>query len=150
MAETFGGLLREHRLAARLTQAELAYLADCDSSYLSRIELGHYEAGRRERRLSRRAVLALALVLELTVSQTDRLLFAAGLSPQTDYQMLWEREHGAVDDRTKWCPRCQEWLALGRFSRNRGRPDGLFSICKACESVRQATIRKRAALRRTA
>lgn len=142
----FGSLLRAHRADAGLSQAELAARAGCVQT-----AVGLLEGGRRNS--SCRVVLALAAALGLDASQTDRLLYAAGLAPRTDYQALYEAEHGPIDAQTKWCPRCQQELPAGprgRFSRDRARPDGLHPICKACESARNADYRKRAALGRSA
>lgn len=136
MSETFGALLREHRISAGLNQSELAYLADCDQTYVGLLE-------RDAREPSRRAVLALVLALDLTTSQTDRLLFAGGHRPLTDYQALYEADHGALSDRTKWCRRCHQALSVKRFSIDRSRPDALAPHCKACESARQHTLRLR-------
>jgi uncharacterized protein (DUF983 family) len=35
----------------------------------------------------------------------------------------------------KWCPRCGEVKKHDLFARNRASKDGLYSICKACESI---------------
>lgn len=128
----FAALLREHRLAAGLNQSELAYLADCDQTYVGLLERGAREP-------SRRAVLALALVLDLATSQTDRLLFAAGYRPLTDYQALWERFHPAVEQQ-KWCWSCQSDLPTDRFARGQ-------SACRDCRAVILKRYRARVALR---
>jgi len=135
----FGAVLREHRTAAELSQGELARAAGCTTSHVSLLEAG-------ARQPSRSIVLALAAALGLTTARTDRLLYAGGLAPQTDYQALYEAAHGAVDEQRKWCRRCQEDCAVSRFSVDRSRPDGRSPLCKPCESARQQAIRARAAL----
>jgi transcriptional regulator with XRE-family HTH domain len=137
----FSSLLREHRLAAGLNQSELAYLIDCDQTHVGRMERGAREP-------SRRAVLALALVLDLATSQTDRLLFAAGYRPLTDYQALWERLHGKYDPRMKWCPRCEQAVSVSLFSERHDRPDGLAGYCRPCKAAYTAEHQKKIALRK--
>lgn len=84
MTETFGAMLRRHRISAGLSQNQVARQSAIDPAYVSRME-------RDGQSLPRRAVtLALAQTLELTDSQTDRLLFAAGLATRSDYQLLYE------------------------------------------------------------
>ncbi len=125
MGETFGTLLARHRTDAGLTRTALADLADCHQTYVGQLERGVKEP-------SRVAVMALASVLDLSQSDTDRLLFSARHAPQTDYQRFWEAEHGAIDDRKKWCPRCEKDLPIKQFARDRRRMDDRYQICKAC------------------
>jgi 5-methylcytosine-specific restriction endonuclease McrA len=42
-----------------------------------------------------------------------------------------------VKRQTKVCPRCGETLSVDAFHRNRRKPDGLDSCCKACNNARQ-------------
>jgi transcriptional regulator with XRE-family HTH domain len=138
----FGALLRERRSSASMSQWDLAAAAAIDPTYVSLIERGQRQV------VSRDVVLAFAEALDLTASETDRLLYAAGHAPRTDYQELYEARFGAIDSQTKWCPRCQEALPTSRFSRNRSASSGLNAICKTCESVRLKDHRNRVALRR--
>lgn len=155
MSETFGDMLLRLRLrtpgyaadgrsSESMSQWDLAASAAIDPTYVSLLERGKRQAANRN------VVLAFAKAFDLSMSETDRLLFAAGHSPETDYQQLYEARFGSVDSKTKWCPRCSSHLPVGptgRFSRDRSRTDGLHPICKGCESIRQADHRKRVALR---
>jgi transcriptional regulator with XRE-family HTH domain len=94
----FGALLRQFRQRNRgysqgnrywrttdaMSQLELARLADVDGSYVSLLERGLRPSVARE------VVLSFATALTLTDGETDRLLFAAGLAPERDYQSLFE------------------------------------------------------------
>lgn len=80
--ETFGQMLRRLRIEAGLSQNQLARLAGCDPAYVNRLEPGSQPPPKRP------VVLALAQVLELTPGRTDRLLYAAGLAPATDWQSI--------------------------------------------------------------
>ena len=62
-----------------LSQTALAHKAGIDPAYVNRLEHGGQTP-------SRTVVLALAEVLDISQAQTDRLLFAAGLAPQEDWQ----------------------------------------------------------------
>lgn len=97
MSETFATMLRRLRgamlvqvpiqpgnwssrlVTASLSQNELARRAGVDAAYINRLERGSHAP-------SRAVVLALTAVLELDLAETDRLLFAAGLAPATDWQ----------------------------------------------------------------
>lgn len=144
MSEAFRVALRQRRLDMEISQTDLAGIAQCDSTYVGLLERG-------ARTPSRATVLALADALEMTTSQTDRLLFVAGYAPRVDYQMRWEQRHGPADDQQKWCPRCQSSLALhpaAPFYTDRSRHDGLDTICKACRSkVNKAKYNARVARR---
>lgn len=143
MNETFGQHLKSWRVAFELSQTDLADLAECDSTYIGLLE-------RDARTPSRQTVVALAGVFELNTSQTDRLLYSAGYAPQVDYQTLWERAHGAIEDQTKWCSGCQEFLPSGPngcFSADRSRPDGLFPYCRSCKAAKWTAHIKQAARR---
>jgi transcriptional regulator with XRE-family HTH domain len=81
---TFATLLIGYRERVGLSQGMLARYSGVDQSYVTKIERG-------DRLMPGRAVtLALAETLELSARQTDRLLYAAGLAPQRDYQALYE------------------------------------------------------------
>lgn len=88
--ETFGAMLRRHRVEAGLSQNQLARLAGVDPAYVNRLE----RAGERTRsgnlmvrvNPQRHVVLGFAEALDLSHGQADRLLFVAGLAPQVDWQ----------------------------------------------------------------
>jgi transcriptional regulator with XRE-family HTH domain len=79
--ETFGQMLRRLRIVAGLSQYELARRAGCDPSYVNILE--RRGAGSK---MGRSFVLAFAEALDVSQPQADRLLFAAGLAPQEDWQ----------------------------------------------------------------
>lgn len=138
--ETFGQMLGHHRTAAGLSQTVLAAMADYHQTYVGQLERGVKEP-------SRSAVLAFARVFDLNVSQTDRLLHAAGLSTQLDYRALYEIAYAPVET-LKWCPYGQHYRDPRRhFSDDASAPDGLCTYCKACTSARGKAYRTRAALR---
>lgn len=86
-AETFGQLLRRHRLSVGLSQVQLARHSGIDPAYVNRLERGTtLNASGLLTIPSRAVVIGLARALDLGDSQTDRLLFAAGLAPQEDWQ----------------------------------------------------------------
>ena len=89
-AEAFGAMLQRHRLHAGLSQCQLARQAGLDASAVNHIERSG-EVTRTGRRIEAsrprmETILSLAEALDLSVSQTDRLLYAAGLATQTDWQ----------------------------------------------------------------
>jgi len=141
MIADFIRLLKAHRVEAGLSQNQLSLHAGYDPSYVWQIEAG------RHARPSRETVLAFAAVLELTQDRTDRLLFAAGFATETDYQSLWEAEHGPYEDRRKWCYGCQDFRLVKEFSKDRSRRDGLRPLCAACDATQRKEYRKRVALR---
>ncbi len=79
-AESFGQVLRRLRTEAGLSQNALARAAGIDPAYVNRFEKG------AQLHPARMVVLALARALGLGEGRTDRLLFAAGLAPQQDWQ----------------------------------------------------------------
>lgn len=85
--ETFGAMLKRIRTSAPpatyLSQNALAKRVGVNQSYINRLE-------RDTRTPSRPVVLGIADALGLDRDTTDRLLFAAGLAPQTDWQTLLE------------------------------------------------------------
>lgn len=80
---TFGALLREHRIAAGLSQNRLARLVGCDPAYIHR-----FEKYPERHAPSRAIVLGIAVAVNLDAYATDRLLFAAGLAPENDWQAI--------------------------------------------------------------
>lgn len=60
----------------------VARAAEIDPAYVFRLEKG----GPKSHIPTRGVVLALAGVFDLSPSETDRLLYAAGLAPQEDWQ----------------------------------------------------------------
>lgn len=70
----FGALLRQWRLARRLSQLELAHEAEVSSRHVSFIETGRATP-------SREMVLALAGVLDVPLRERNALLQAAGYAP---------------------------------------------------------------------
>lgn len=79
---SFGQMLSTLRVAAGLSQNKLARAADINPAYVCRFEKGG--SGQP----SRHVVLSLAEALALDSYQTDRLLYAAGLAPKTDWMAL--------------------------------------------------------------
>lgn len=73
-ASSFGALLREWRLARRLTQQGLAEQAEISTRHLSFLETGRSQA-------SREMVLVLGNALELPLRERNMLLVAAGFAP---------------------------------------------------------------------
>lgn len=137
---TFGALLMQHRTAAGLNATELAGMADCDQTYIGKLERG-------SKRPSRAAVLALARMLGLNVSQTDRLLYVAGHATETDYQRLYEARCAIVEGQERWCRQCRLARDRSAFGRDLSKSDGLRNICKSCDAVRISKYRTRVALR---
>lgn len=73
-ASQFGPMLREWRLARRLTQQALAEQAEISTRHLSFLETGRSQA-------SREMALVLGNALELPLRERNALLSAAGFSP---------------------------------------------------------------------
>lgn len=96
--ETFGEMLRRLRVGAGFSQNGLARQAGCDPAYVNRLESGRGSARRDGQAtvVSRTLVLAFAEVLDISQSQADRLLFAAGLAPQVDWQTRAVRAETAL------------------------------------------------------
>ena len=78
----FGRRLREHQIAAGLSQNQLARLAGIDPAYVNQI------VKHRRGSPSRPVVVALAEALGLDTWETDRLLFEAGYAPEHDWQAI--------------------------------------------------------------
>ncbi len=72
-----GALLREWRERRRLSQLDLANLADASSRHLSFVETGRS-------RPSRQMILRLGEALDMPLSDHNQLLLAAGLAPEFD------------------------------------------------------------------
>jgi transcriptional regulator with XRE-family HTH domain len=73
-SSNFGPLLREWRLARRLTQQALAELAEVSTRHLSFLETGRAQA-------SREMALVLGNALDLPLRERNMLLSAAGFAP---------------------------------------------------------------------
>jgi transcriptional regulator with XRE-family HTH domain len=97
-AETFGAMLRRHRIAAAMSQNELAHQAGCNSAYVNRLERD--TVTRKDGRVGlpdRTYILAFAEVLDVSQAEADRLLYAAGLAPQADWQTRAEAAEAKLD-----------------------------------------------------
>ena len=90
MTETFGQLLRAHRERSRLSQNALARSVGVDAAHINRLENGN------RRRPGRDVTLAIAEATALSADETDRLLYAAGLAPETDWQDLYRELEAAI------------------------------------------------------
>lgn len=85
--ETFAAMLRRLREGRFLSQNALARAAGIDPAYVNRLEAGRQPLGNHRPSIpGRTVVLALAEVLDVSQAEADRLLFAAGLAPQVDWQ----------------------------------------------------------------
>ncbi len=74
---SFGKLLRDFRIRAKLSQRILAQQAEIDTSYISRLEKGEREV------TSRSLALKIAEILNLSLEETDYWLISAGyISPR--------------------------------------------------------------------
>lgn len=74
---SFGKLLRDFRIRAKLSQRVLAQQAEIDTSYISRLERGEREVA------SRSLALKIAETLNLSLEETDLWLISAGyISPR--------------------------------------------------------------------
>jgi transcriptional regulator with XRE-family HTH domain len=94
MPSSFGSLLKGFRLRAGLSQNQLARRAEIDPAYVNRLENAPADSSAVPRR---RVILALAGVMELGPVDTDRLLVAAGLCPQSVTRLgRWEPSLGLV------------------------------------------------------
>ncbi|MBA2448862.1 MAG: helix-turn-helix domain-containing protein [Chloroflexi bacterium] len=94
MAASFGALLRAFRRRVGLSQNQLARRADIDPAYVNRLENAPDDSTSLPRR---RIVVALAEVLELDLADTDALLVASGLCPQSVVELGgWEPSLGLV------------------------------------------------------
>lgn len=85
----FGALMRQWRRRRRLSQLDLAIVADVSSRHVSFIETGRAVP-------SRAMVLRLAAVLEVPPREQNQLLLAAGLAPEYAERSLDEPEMAAV------------------------------------------------------
>jgi len=95
--DSFGGMLRRLRIDIFLSQNQLARRAGVDPAYLNRMEKGTSTLkDGRQHTPSRAVVLALAEALDVSQAQADRLLFAAGLAPQVDWQTRAVRAETAL------------------------------------------------------
>lgn len=46
--------------------------------------------------------------------------------------------HRRITKTHKWCPMCEQWLALDSFSRSESQPNGYRSYCRPCENAYNA------------
>lgn len=98
--ETFGAMLRRLRVERGISQNQLARQSGIDPAYVNRLE----RAGERtsegatvkQQLPGRDIVLALAETLDLSYAERDRLLFATGLAPVTDWQTRCEDIEAAL------------------------------------------------------
>jgi transcriptional regulator with XRE-family HTH domain len=81
--ETFGQMLARLRKRAGLSQNQLALRSSVNPAHVHRMESG---AGKPSRTVLR----MLAAVMGASDAETDRLLYAAGLAPERDWQALAE------------------------------------------------------------
>lgn len=81
MTDSIGELLRSWRTKRRLSQLELALLADMSARHISFVETGRTQP-------SRRSVLVLADRLEIPLRERNRLLLAAGFAPRFSERQL--------------------------------------------------------------
>jgi transcriptional regulator with XRE-family HTH domain len=99
-AETFAAMLRRLRVERGLSQSALAGAAAMDSAYVNRLErAGETQASGKVIKLTmpgRDFVLALALALDLSYAERDRMLFVAGLAPELDWQTRAEDAEAAL------------------------------------------------------
>lgn len=82
MTATLASLLKKHRVKVGWSQNKLARMSGVDPAYVNRIENGGQTTP------SRMVVEGFAIALDLDAYEMDRLLYAAGLSPQTDWMTL--------------------------------------------------------------
>lgn len=94
MPASFGSLLRAYRVRMGLSQNQLARRAEIDPAYVNRLEKAAEDSTSLPRR---RVVIALANVMELGPVDTDRLLVAAGLCPESIARLgSWDGSLGLV------------------------------------------------------
>lgn len=99
-AETFGAMLRRLRIERGLSQNQLSIAAGIDPAYVNRLErAGEIKTSGKvikETIPGRSIMLSLAEVLDLSYAERDRLLFVAGLAPETDWQTRCEDIEAAL------------------------------------------------------
>jgi transcriptional regulator with XRE-family HTH domain len=87
VGDRFCLLLRQYRVRAGLSQNALARQAGVDPAYINRLE--------RQTTIrthpSRRVILSIADVLDLSRDRTDDFLYAAGLAPTRDWRAIADR-----------------------------------------------------------
>lgn len=93
-------MLRRLRVERGLSQSELCRRAVVDPAYVNRLErAGQVQAGGKvikETIPGRGIILSIAESLDLTYAERDRLLFIAGLAPETDWQTRCEDIEAAL------------------------------------------------------
>lgn len=90
--ETFGQLLRRLRVERGFSQNHLARMSGIDPAYVNRMERGDASMAPRKP-----VMLAIAEALDLSYAERDRLLFAAGLAPEIDWQARCEDVEAALE-----------------------------------------------------
>ena len=50
-------------------------------------------------------------------------------------------EIDSANMKEKFCTQCRQWLPIGMFSLNTGRPDGKRSRCRECDSLNRRIAR---------
>jgi transcriptional regulator with XRE-family HTH domain len=102
VSESFGALLRRHRLSAQpdgprarqqscLSQNQLARLAGVDPAYVNRLENRQTGCTGGPQLPSRAVILRFADALELDPDERDRFLRAAGHAPGTSDGLAFEK-----------------------------------------------------------
>lgn len=85
--ETFGQMLRRFRIAAGMSQNELARQAGVDAALVNGLEAGKSRRLDGQVSLPRRTtVLAFVEVLDVSQAEADRMLHAADHATQADWQ----------------------------------------------------------------
>jgi transcriptional regulator with XRE-family HTH domain len=90
--ETFGQLLRRLRIERGFSQNALARMSGVDPAYVNRMERDDGSMSPRKP-----IMLALAEALDLSYAERDRLLWAAGLAPEVDWQRRCEDVEAALE-----------------------------------------------------
>lgn len=96
----FGAMVRRLRVERGISQNELARRGGVDPAYINRIErAGELTANGAKIKRSlpgRGLILAIAAALDMSYAERDRLLYCAGLAPETDWQIRCEDAEAAI------------------------------------------------------
>lgn len=99
--ETFGQMLNRLRVERTMSQNALARAAGVDPAYVNRMErAGQQTKGGKEIdgwKPGRQAVQSMSDALDLSYAERDRLLWAAGLAPEIDWQQRCEDVEAALE-----------------------------------------------------